>query len=181
MQQARVVSMSEVIMGIENNTFEMNERYSKRFPEDILRLGALVGGLQFLQSGKAELHRLHPNGYAERVSTFNCIGSGGPYADAFRKLIYNDGMNVEELVGIAGCIVLLIDGMGIDRNVGGKPTGIILKDNEQIHKLTDTEIISYVGKCNPKSVFTNVSANFSQAINKIIEKKKGGNNRKKKK
>lgn len=163
MAQSGVSSLAEVINGVENTIATLNERYSPRIGRGGL-MSAFVAGLTGLKSGKAEIHHLHEEGYAEQVHGFDCIGSAGAHAASFLKLVFDENMSIEDLVVVGGFIITLIEGMGIDRNVGGGVDAIKIRDEGGIETVDKSEMMKLLEGVSADDVFKSVSSIFKQLV-----------------
>lgn len=163
MAQARVGSLAEVINGVENTISTLNERYSPRIGKGGL-MSAFVAGLAGLNSGKAEIHHLYEEGYAEQVHSFDCIGSAGAHAASFLKLVFDENMSLEDLVGVGGFIITLIEGMGIDRNVGGGVDAIKIMDEGGIEQVENSEMLKLLEGVSADDAFKSVSSLFKKVV-----------------
>lgn len=169
MREARMQTLGEVINGVEDIAKYFHERYSPRLGDSVIFM-ALVSGLTNLANGKAQLHTLFQQGFAAEVHEFNCIGSAGPYATSFLKMIYEEDMPLERLVAVGGFIIRVIEGSGIDRNVGGGVDAIIIRDNKGIEMIEKKRINELIQKISKEDAFSMVSKAFKDLISESLFK-----------
>jgi 20S proteasome alpha/beta subunit len=167
--EARVQNLMEVIEGLENTVQALHERYSPRVASggEVI-VEAIVTGLSGLKNGNAELYHLFQQGYAEEEHKFCCIGSAGPFASAFLKLVYEENMQLEKLLATSGFVIRLIEAMGIDRNVGGGLEAIVVKDGEGIQVLPNQKIEELMKKTEKEHILKTTSEVFKNLIDREI-------------
>jgi 20S proteasome alpha/beta subunit len=173
LQEIRPRTLEDIIVALETGIKKIYDTYLPRFGnrERVLMEGIIVG-LKNFDKGQAEIYTLHQIGYAEKATNFTCIGSGGYHASSLLKLLYRENMPAETLLKICGFIILLIEGMGIDRNVGGTPQGIILRNNERVEVISSDEMEKKLKNLSKEEIFEECKKGFYDIINKLglIEK-----------
>lgn len=80
---------------------------------------------------------------------------------------------MEELLSISGFIIRLIEGMGIDRNVGGGPDGLIVEDDKGIRVVENKKMEELIERISSKDAFSIVSESFNNIVRNEVTKKSG--------
>lgn len=120
-------TLYEVKVVVEDIVANLSTRYSDRIKQE-LPVGVLLGGLERLNDGKAQLYYVHGVGYGEAVE-FMVTGSGGPYATALAKFLYDRKLDLEESAYRAAFIISWVSEK-VDVGVGGTPNVAMIHDNE---------------------------------------------------
>lgn len=173
LQKTRAMNLHEAIYGIEDTLESICNRYSNRLRGE-LHIEALSAGLENLTSGKAKLHHIFGNGYAEKVD-FLCIGHGAPYATPLGEYLFKPNLPLEDLIRIGVFLVKWVS--NIDTSVGGIPDVVIVKDDEQIKDMDKDEVRAIyknseeIAKELPKLLFE--SLKDPKLLGKVSKKEKG--------
>jgi len=107
---------------------ELSKRYTERVQQPTL--GLLMGGLENLTYGEAQLYYIHDVGYGEKTAMI-CSGSGGRYATTLAKFLLKRDLTVEELAKRAVFIIAYV-AEDVDVQVGGQPSAVMIRDTEQV-------------------------------------------------
>lgn len=119
-------SLYELKLSVEDIVDNLSDRYRGRLSPGEEQIEAILGGLEYLNSGNAKLYHVI-GGYAESVR-FLCIGHGSPYATSISKFLYNRNATLEEMAKVIAFTILWV-GEDVDASVGGKPQ-ISMVENE---------------------------------------------------
>lgn len=114
------------------------DRYSDRLGPDS-QIGALMSGLENINSGAAKLYYIHGVGYGEQTN-FLCSGHGGEYATSIAKFLCNRNLSVDENAKLVSFVISWIS-EDVDTTVGGDPTVKIIRDENIDIELFDSEIV----------------------------------------
>ncbi len=169
-----VVFLDQAIDIIEDLTAAAHDRYAPRLKDDAPGiLDALLIGRADLDAGEAEVHRLRERGYAERVHRFDCVGSAGQFAKLFLKLVYDPDMTTRQLLAVAGFVVLLIEGLGIDTNVGFYPEGVVCSDTEGVAVIKQKKMEAILGRLSEREAFQSISKSVKSVMDKRLSPTRG--------
>jgi len=142
------ISMREFLLGIEDITFKLYERYEKRLHiSDSADIGAyhfdaLMVYKQF--ENRATLSHMYSTGFSTNVNKFDVIGHGRPSALPFIKALYHESRTMNEMSKVAAFTLSLLDEAQIDLSVGGDPKIFNLPDNGDARELSKLEINNMV-------------------------------------
>ena len=131
-RRRRVVdTLYEIKLIVEDIIANLTERYGERVDEPS-PVGVLMGGLESLTRGLAQVYYVHGVGYGELV-TFRCSGHGANYAYSIAKFLCGhpmcENMTSDE---VATRIAYTISWVSeeVDSTVGGLPSIAIMKDEK---------------------------------------------------
>jgi len=158
-------TLEDVMMGIEDvSSWLFEKRFSQagRPPSSIY--GSLTVGLKNLNYGEASIRKLHPQGFSERIYDYDGIGSGGPYGVSLLKLVHGESKSIDELAKDCIATIVLIEEMDIDRNVGGLPDIVKVRDEEGIEVLDQEDIENEVEGIDRKSLLTEACSSLREAF-----------------
>ena len=135
-------TLYEVKLLVEDIIANLTERYKERVREPS-PVGVLMGGLENLTQGPAMVYYIHGIGYGEQV-TFRCSGHGGPYAYSIAKFLCGPNicqkLQTNEVARRIAYTILWVS-EEVDSTVGGLPSVVIMKDNDQnLSFLKDEEL-----------------------------------------
>jgi 20S proteasome alpha/beta subunit len=153
-----VDTLYQVKLIVEDIIADLTSRYAERVKEES-PVGVLMGGLEKITEGPAELYYIHGVGYGEKVG-FRCTGHGGTYAYSLAKFLF--GSNIappRSTQDVARLIAFVISWVAedVDSTVGGSPQVVMLKDEDKETTHLDAksvEIMSEYAK-KVKSEFVN--------------------------
>ena len=154
----RVQNLDEAIEVIEDVVGRLQQRYAKRlFREKEAEKGLieiLVGGLEYLTHGNAQLYHVLPEGYAEAIKRYLIIGHGESYAQTLMKALYRENAKIENMLRVAIFPIVYIEELGLDTSVGGLPQVYVVKHVEQnqeggLKELSDEEVQEIVNSVKP--------------------------------
>jgi len=131
-RRRRVVdTLYEIKLIVEDIIANLTERYRERV-DDPSPVGVLMGGLENLTRGSAQVYYVHGVGYGELV-TFRCSGHGANYAYSIAKFLCGHPI-CEDMVTdeVAARIAYTISWVSedVDSTVGGPPSVAIMKNEE---------------------------------------------------
>ena len=136
--------MYELKLITEDIVDDLSDRYKGRLEPGEEQIEAILGGLEYLNSGNAKLYHVI-GGYAERIR-FLCIGHGSPYATSISKFVYRQDASIEEMAKMIAFTISWV-AEDIDASVGGKPQVLIVKnENPSVETLEDDIIEEMEGK-----------------------------------
>jgi len=128
-------SLYELKVIVEDVVNDLSDRYRGRLGPGEEQIEAILGGLEYLNSGNAKLYHVI-GGYAESIR-FLCIGHGSPYATSISKFLYRRDASVEEMAKMITFTIAWV-AEDIDASVGGKPQVLIAKnENPSVETLED--------------------------------------------
>lgn len=166
--------LDDVIIGMEDVVSSLFDRYGERLTRSgrpaRTVYGSLTVGLESLGSGKGSIRKLHPQGFSERIYDYDGIGSAGPHGVSLLRLVHKGDETVDELAKSCIATILLIEEMGIDRNVGGIPDVVKVKDEKGINTLSREEVKKEVKGIERKSLMKSASESLRNAFEKWIKK-----------
>lgn len=138
----------EIKLMVEDIIANLTERYKERVREES-PVGVLMGGLEDLTRGPANIYYVHGVGYGEQVS-FRCSGHGAQYAYSLAKFLCGPTicakLNVQEAAKRIAYIISWVS-EDVDITVGGLPLVAIIKNKEsKVTYLLENHVKNIEGK-----------------------------------
>jgi len=132
-ERLRVMTIRELKKAVEEAVFEVYDEYRRRIGNDA-GIYCFLAGLENITSGKAVLYKVYPEGYAEIITRYEATGSGHVFARPFLKAMYTPQLTIEQGVVLGTFIIMTIEKLGLDRNVGGGVDIGIVKDSDKVQE-----------------------------------------------
>lgn len=120
-------TLYEMKVIVEDIIAVLSERYEKRIGQES-SIGALMGGLENITTGKAKLYYIPGVGYGE-ATNFLCTCHGGTYATSIAKFLCRPDLSIKENAHMLAYVISWVS-EDVDTTVGGTPQIAMIEDTK---------------------------------------------------